>query len=100
MPRGISYNPFPGSDSSNCPTIARIAVVAAAAANLEMIDAKLSGNIAGNKMKEVQETGAQAVVTACQQCVRTMTTYAKRNKVPIEVMDIVQLLYKALADEH
>ena len=68
--------------------------------NLEMIDAKLSGNIAGNKMKEVQETGAQAVVTACQQCVRTMTTYAKRNKVPVEVMDIVQLLYKALAGEH
>jgi heterodisulfide reductase subunit D len=65
--------------------------------NLEMIDAKLSGNIAGNKIKEVQETGAQAVVTACQQCVRTMTTYAKRNKVPVDVMDIVQLLYKALA---
>jgi heterodisulfide reductase subunit D len=68
--------------------------------NLEMIDAKLSGNIAGNKMKEVQETGAQAVVTACQQCVRTMTTYAKRNKVPVEVMDIVQLLYKALAGKN
>jgi len=65
--------------------------------NLEMIDAKLSGNIAGNKMKEVQATGAQAVVTACQQCVRTMTTYAKRNKVPVDVMDIVQLLHKALA---
>lgn len=68
--------------------------------NLEMIDAKLSGNIAGNKLKEVQETGAQAVVTACQQCVRTMTTYAKRNKVPVEVMDIVQLLYKSLAGEN
>ncbi|MGD9189404.1 MAG: (Fe-S)-binding protein, partial [Desulfobacteraceae bacterium] len=67
--------------------------------NLEMIDAKLSGNIAANKMKEVAETGAQAVVTACQQCVRTMTTYAKRNKVPVEVMDVVQLLYKALDGE-
>ena len=64
--------------------------------NLEMIDPKLSGNIAANKMKEIQETGAQAVVTACQQCVRTMTTYAKRNKVPVEVMDIVQLVRKAL----
>ena len=67
--------------------------------NLEMIDASLSANIAGNKMKEVQATGAQAVVTACQQCVRTMTTYAKRNKVPVEVMDIVQLINKALAGE-
>jgi heterodisulfide reductase subunit D len=65
--------------------------------NLEMIDAQLSANIAANKMREVTATGAQAVVTACQQCVRTMTTFAKRNKVPVEVMDIVQLLHKALA---
>jgi heterodisulfide reductase subunit D len=68
--------------------------------NLEMIDAQLSTNIAGNKMKEVTATGAQAVVTACQQCVRTMTTFARRNKVPVEVMDVVQLLHKALAGEH
>lgn len=67
--------------------------------NLEMIDAELSANIAANKMKEVTATGAQAVVTACQQCVRTMTTFAKRNKVPVAVMDITQLLHQALAVE-
>ena len=65
--------------------------------NLEMIDAKLSGDIAGNKIKEIMATGAQAVVTSCQQCVRTMTTYARRNKIKIEVMDIIQLVHKALA---
>ena len=65
--------------------------------NLEMIDAKLSADIAGRKIEEVLATGAQAVVTSCQQCVRTMTTYAKRNKVPIEVMDITQLIHKVLA---
>ena len=67
--------------------------------NLEMIDPQLSANIAANKMKEIQQTGAQTVVTACQQCVRTMTTFAKRNKVPVDVMDVVQLLHKALAGE-
>jgi heterodisulfide reductase subunit D len=65
--------------------------------NLEMIDAELSANIAANKMQEVRATGAQTVVTACQQCVRTMTTFAKRNKVAVEVLDVVQLLNKALA---
>jgi heterodisulfide reductase subunit D len=64
--------------------------------NLEMIDAKLSSEIAKRKIEEVLSTGAQAVVTSCQQCVRTMTTYAKRNKVPIEVLDITQLVQKAL----
>lgn len=64
--------------------------------NLEMMDARLSSEIAKRKIEEALSTGAQAVVTSCQQCVRTMTTYVKRNKVPIDVMDITQLVHKAL----
>ena len=64
--------------------------------NLEMIDSKLSGAIAKAKIDEVTATGAQAVITACQQCVRTMNTYVRRNKLGIEVLDIVQLVQKAL----
>ncbi len=64
--------------------------------NLEMIDSKLSGEIAKAKIDEVTATGAGAVVTACQQCVRTMNTYVRRNKLKMEVMDIVQLVQKAL----
>ena len=63
-----------------------------------MVDSELSTNIAKNKIEEVLDTGAQAVVSACQQCVRTMTTYSKRNKVPIEVMDITQLVRRALKE--
>jgi len=64
--------------------------------NLEMIDAELSKEIAGNKIEEVLSTRAQAVVSSCQQCVRTMVTYVKRNKVPLEVLDITQLVQRAL----
>lgn len=64
--------------------------------NLEMIDATLSSEIAKQKIEEVMSTGAQAVVTSCQQCVRTMTTYVRRNKVPVEVLDITQLVHRAV----
>jgi len=64
--------------------------------NLEMMDAPLSADIAKNKIEEALKTGAQAIVTSCQQCVRTMTTYVRRNKVPLQVMDITQLIHKAL----
>jgi heterodisulfide reductase subunit D len=64
--------------------------------NLEMIDAGLSGEIAKAKIDEVMATGAEAVITACQQCVRTMSTYARRNKIKLEVMDIVQLVKRSL----
>jgi len=64
--------------------------------NLEMIDAQLSAGIARQKIDEVLGTGAQAVVTSCQQCVRTMTSYVRRNKIPLDVMDITQLVRRAL----
>jgi heterodisulfide reductase subunit D len=64
--------------------------------NLEMIDAKLSAEISKRKIEEVLSTGAEAVVTSCQQCVRTMMTYVRRNKVPLDVLDITQLIHRAL----
>ncbi len=64
--------------------------------NLEMVDAGLSAGIAKNKVEEAVSTGADTIVTSCQQCVRTMLTYAKRNKVPIDVLDITQLVHRAL----
>jgi heterodisulfide reductase subunit D len=64
--------------------------------NLEMLDAALSTEIAKRKIEEVVATGAQAVVTSCQQCVRTMNTYVRRNKVAVEVLDLTQLVRKAL----
>ena len=64
--------------------------------NLEMVDSTLSADIAKAKIDEVLHTRSEAVVTACQQCVRTMATIARRNKISVEVMDIVQLIQRAL----
>ena len=64
--------------------------------NLEMVDAELAAGIAGMKIEEALSTGAQAIVTSCQQCVRSLTTYVRRNKVDIEVMDITELVHRAL----
>ncbi len=66
--------------------------------NLEMIDADLSAEIARRKVEEIVKTGAEAVVTACQQCVRTIGTYARRNKIPIKVLDVVQIVRTAMKE--
>ena len=64
--------------------------------NLEMIDAGLVKEIAGEKIKQVLDTGADAVITSCQQCVRTMKGYVRLKKIKLEVLDIVELIRKAL----
>jgi heterodisulfide reductase subunit D len=64
--------------------------------NLEMADAELSGAVAGRKIEEILRTGADTVVTACQQCVRTIQSQARRRKVPLEVLDITDMVARAL----
>ena len=64
--------------------------------NLEMIDQELNAEIAGRKVDQVLATGAEAVVSGCQQCLRTMATHARRNKLPLKVMDVAQLVRASL----
>ena len=63
--------------------------------NLEMADPALSGNVAQKKIEEIRQSGVQTVVTSCQQCVRTIKTRARRQKLDLDVLDITDLVLKA-----
>jgi heterodisulfide reductase subunit D len=67
--------------------------------NLEMADANLSGTVAQKKIEEIQRSGAKTVVTSCQQCVRTIKSRARRQKMDLEVMDITELVLRAMSKD-
>ena len=62
--------------------------------DLEMVRPDLSALMAQAKIEEIQATGADMVITACQQCVRTIQTTARRKKIPLVVMDIAEFVLK------
>jgi heterodisulfide reductase subunit D len=62
--------------------------------NLEMVNPELSGSLALAKIEEIKSTGADTVVTACQQCVRTIMTTARKRKIPVVAMDILEFVLK------
>jgi heterodisulfide reductase subunit D len=62
--------------------------------NLEMVRPDLSAAIAQSKIEEIKATGADMVITACQQCVRTIFSNARKKKIPITVMDISEFVLK------
>jgi heterodisulfide reductase subunit D len=64
--------------------------------NLEMIDPKLTAAVAKNKIEEIHRTRAELVVTSCQQCVRTISGTARREKIDLKVMDIIELVLRAM----
>jgi heterodisulfide reductase subunit D len=67
--------------------------------NLEMVRPDLSAAIAQAKIEEIKATGADMVITACQQCVRTIFSNARKKKIPITVMDISEFVLKNMNAE-
>jgi heterodisulfide reductase subunit D len=67
--------------------------------NLEMADPNLSGTVAQKKIEQIQKTGAKTVVTSCQQCVRTIKSKARTQKINLNVLDIAELVIQAISKD-
>jgi heterodisulfide reductase subunit D len=64
--------------------------------NVEMVDPELSAGIAQKKIDEIQNTGADIIVTSCQQCVRTISTRARKQGIKLKVMDLTEIVMMAM----
>ena len=65
--------------------------------NLETFDPQLGAEVAARRVAEAQAVGARVIASACPQCERTLTKSTRANKVRIRVMDVAQLVERALA---
>jgi len=64
-----------------------------------MVNPELSAAMARAKIEEIKRTGADTVITACQQCVRTILTAARKNKIRIGVMDLADLVLRSMKEK-
>jgi len=74
----------------------QLSVCCGGGGDLEMIDPALSAAIAQRKIEEIQRTGAEEVVTSCQQCIRTISGYARKHKIKLKVRDITEVVLDAI----
>jgi heterodisulfide reductase subunit D len=63
--------------------------------DLETFDPDLVQEVAARRVAQAAEVGAMVLVSACPQCVRTLSKAARANKARIRVMDITQFLDSA-----
>ncbi len=66
--------------------------------NLETFDAALSQAVSDRRLEQAQEVEAQIIASACQQCERTLTEAARRNRVRVKVVDVAELALQAAVD--
>ena len=64
--------------------------------DLETFDPGLVEEVAAQRIAQAVEVDATVLVSACPQCVRTLSKAARANKVRIRVMDITQFVSMAL----
>ena len=68
--------------------------------NVESFDGELTADIAFHRVGQARRTGARVLVSACQQCERTLVRAARRERVPrgerMRVMDVAEVLWASL----
>ena len=65
--------------------------------NLETFDPDLVQEVAVQRVAQAAEVGAAVLVSACPQCVRTLSKAARAQRLRIRVLDITQFIEMALA---
>jgi len=63
--------------------------------NLETFDPGLSTAIAARRIQQAADTGAKMVLSACQQCERTLLSAARAERIRIRAQDIVEAVLDA-----
>jgi heterodisulfide reductase subunit D len=64
--------------------------------DVEMADPDLVAAVARRRIGEVKETGAKLLLSACQQCERTLTGAVRREKLRVRVMDVIELVARQM----
>lgn len=66
--------------------------------NLETFTPALAEAVAGRRLAQARATGAEAIVSACSQCKRTLIGAVRKERARIEVLDVVELVWQAMGD--
>jgi heterodisulfide reductase subunit D len=64
--------------------------------DVEMADKDLTAAVAQRRMEEAAATEAQVVLSACQQCERTLAEGARKARIRVRAMDIAELVAKQM----
>lgn len=64
--------------------------------DVEMADPELSAAVARTRLLQAQEAEAEVIATACQQCKRTLMGVARKEKVRIRTLDLVEIVWEAM----
>jgi heterodisulfide reductase subunit D len=64
--------------------------------DVQIVDEEVTATVAARRIGQAQRTGARVVLSACQQCKRTLMSAARRERVRMRAMDLAELVWRAM----
>jgi heterodisulfide reductase subunit D len=64
--------------------------------DVAMMEADVVEHIAERRLEQAVATGAEAIISSCQQCKRTLLQAARKTKTRIRVLDVTELVWQAM----
>jgi len=64
--------------------------------DVQIVDDSVTAAVASRRLEQAQRTGARVLLSACQQCKRTLQAAARRDRVRVRVMDLSELVWEAM----
>jgi heterodisulfide reductase subunit D len=64
--------------------------------DVQIVDEGVTAEVAARRVHQAKKTGARILLSACQQCKRTLMTAARKEKIRVRVMDIAELVWRAV----
>ncbi len=90
---------IPGLNFVELPENSRKALCCGGGGDVEMYDDALTAKVAAKRAGQARDAGATLFATACQQCVRTLTNGVKGIEADIEVLDVIELVWRSMSEE-
>jgi heterodisulfide reductase subunit D len=87
---------IPGLDFREMSASRENALCCGGGGDVEVADRAVPTGVAAQRLSQVQATGAKYVLSACQQCKRTLEEGARQNKIRVRAMDLTELVWKSI----
>ena len=96
-PRNVIRS-IPGASLIEMEESGRYALCCGGGGDVAMCDLELVEEVARRRLHQAQDTGAQVIISACQQCERMLMAAARQEKARIQVLDIVELVARVMQE--
>ena len=94
-PRAIIRS-IPGIELREMPNNREDTMCCGGGGDVAMMEADVTEHIAERRLAQAVSTGANAIISSCQQCKRTLLQAARKTKTRIRVLDVTELVWQAM----